>query len=600
MKRNIKLWTLAIFSLLFFQNLKASHVLGGDIKYIYVSPDKYKVVFKLYRECSGVPLALVQVRFGVSTADGNTDATITANRTSIKDISLVCKNDTLPCDPNNTTTNSGTEEHVFESLVDFTQSPYSSIKSSSCKVVFYFSICCRIGAVTTMSPGNFYLDAMVDLCAVKNSGNTSPVFKTIPLRNLCCSTPFSYNNGGVELSEGDSLSFELSAPLKGLNDPETYTGSFTPSIPMTPFCPPNPGVINCQANPQTAPPRGFYFDKITGDVVFTPTKCDEAGIITFKINEWRKDSAGVWQIIGYVKRESTWIVQQCSKNNPPYFTGNNKYSVCEGNKLCFTINSKDDAFLPQQTISDTLDLTWDSGIVKATFRIIDPTAREKQAEFCWQTTAGDARASAYRFTAITNDNFCGAVGQASKTYIINVKPKAKDKLVYKKLYKGGLEIYAKPIDSSIGLSYRYQNTVRDSSNSGTPLYNSFNKQRDTFVFSKPGKYIIEHTINNPPYNCPTFYYDTITVTADDLTGIVNYRKIDLNVYPNPSNGQISFNSSSIDLSEALIKVYAVDGKLVAEKQLQAASTDLSSLAKGVYTIAIKVEGYNVFRQLIIE
>ena len=39
----------------------------------------------------------------------------------------------------------------------------------------------------------------------------------------------------------------------------------------------------------------------------------------------------------------------------------------------------------------------------------------------------------------------------------------------------------------------------------------------------------------------------------------------LNVYPNPSNGQISFNSSSIDLSEALIKVYAVDGKLVAEK-----------------------------------
>jgi hypothetical protein len=74
----------------------------------------------------------------------------------------------------------------------------------------------------------------------------------------------------------------------------------------------------------------------------------------------------------------------------------------------------------------------------------------------------------------------------------------------------------------------------------------------------------------------------------------------LNLYPNPSNGQISFNSSNIDVREALIKVYAVDGKLVAEKQLQAGSADLSLLAKGIYTIEFKVEGYNVYRQLIIK
>jgi hypothetical protein len=600
MKRTLKIWILTLLSVLFFQNLNASHVLGGDIKYIHISPNKYKVVFKLYRECTGVPLGLNQIRFGLSTADGNVDATIIVNRTSIRDISLVCKKDTLPCKPNNTTTNSGTEEHVFEGLVDFTQSPYSSIKSSSCKVLFYFSVCCRTGAVTTMSPGNFYLDAMVDLCAVKNIGNTSPVFKTLPRRNLCCYTPFYYNNGAIELAEGDSLSFELSAPLRGLNDPEMYTGSFDQSIPVTPYCPPSPGVINCKALPSAKPPRGFYFDKETGDIAFTPIKCDEASVITFKINEWRKDSAGIWQLIGYVKRESTWIVQQCSDNNPPYFTGNNKYSVCEGNKLCFTIGSKDDPFLPKQTVLDTISLIWDSAIGSATFRIVDPSAREKEAQFCWQTNIGDARPNVYRFTAIANDNFCGAVGQASKTYIISVRPKSADKLVYKKLFKGGLEIFASPLNGSSGTSNTYKNIIRDSSNSGTPLYNSYNKQRDTFVFTKPGKYILEHEINNPPYNCPTFYYDTITVTADDLTGIVNYRKIDLNVYPNPSNGQISFNSSSIDVSEAFIKVYSVDGKLVAEKQLQAGSTDLSSLAKGAYTIAIKVEEFSVYRQLIIE
>ena len=99
--------------------------------------------------------------------------------------------------------------------------------------------------------------------------------------------------------------------------------------------------------------------------------------------------------------------------------------------------------------------------MNATFRIIDPTAREKQAEFCWQTSAGDARASAYRFTAIANDNFCGAVGQTSKTYIISVKPKANDKLVYKKLFKGGVEIFANPLNGSSGTSNTYKNIIRD-------------------------------------------------------------------------------------------------------------------------------------------
>jgi hypothetical protein len=131
MKRTLKLWTLTLLSVLFFQNLKASHVLGGDIKYIYVAPDKYKVVFKLYRECSGVPLGLNQVRFGVSTADGNVDATITANRTSIKDISLVCKNDTLPCDPNNTTTNSSTNSTTSSSTNPTTNSTTSTTNSNN-------------------------------------------------------------------------------------------------------------------------------------------------------------------------------------------------------------------------------------------------------------------------------------------------------------------------------------------------------------------------------------------------------------------------------------------------------------------------------------
>ena len=42
------------------------------------------------------------------------------------------------------------------------------------------------------------------------------------------------------------------------------------------------------------PPRGFYFDKETGDIIFTPTKCDEVGVIVIQVTEWRKDSTKKW------------------------------------------------------------------------------------------------------------------------------------------------------------------------------------------------------------------------------------------------------------------------------------------------------------------
>ena len=149
---------------------------------------------------------------------------------------------------------------------------------------------------------------------------------------------------------------------------------------MTPFCPPVPGTVNCRPLPNAKPPRGWYFDKETGDIVFTPTKCDEVGVVVIQVNEWRRDSATrKWLRIGYTKRDMQLIVKKCPDNNPPYFGINNKYAVCEGNKICFSILAKDDPFLPNQIVPDTIQLTWNFGIPGASFTIVDPKAREKEA-----------------------------------------------------------------------------------------------------------------------------------------------------------------------------------------------------------------------------
>ena len=575
----------------------ANSAIGGEIKYQYLAPNKYKVVFIVYRNC--MRPALKTPEFKIRADSTGLTYLIHPLRTSIKDISNVCAKDSMPCAPQNAQSNIGIEQHVYETIINFDTLYFKTIKEFSCKVVFSMFIENRDSMITTLDSSGFYLDAMLNLCGAGVKGNSSPIFKTLPIKDLCCQTAFYYNNGGVELSEGDSISFELIDPLNGVNDAVAHKGGLSASIPMTPYCSNFP-IVNCRPLPDAKPPRGFYFDKETGDMRFTPFACNELGVIVLKINEWRKDSKGKWFLIGYVKRETTWSVKTCNKNNSPYFGGNNKYSVCEGTKICFTFISYDDQYLPYQTYLDTIQLYWDSSIPNANIKILNPLAREKEAEFCWQTSIGDARPDFYRFTALCSENNCNDKLKASRGFLIKVKPKAKDKLVYKKLFKGGLEILSIDLDSNNWNKNIIKNTIRDSSANGPIVYASANKSKDTVVFNKAGKYILLHEIYNQPYNCPTLYYDTITVTAEDLTEIINYRKIDLNVYPNPSNGQISFNSSSIDVSEALIKVYAVDGKLVAEKQLQAGSTNLSSLAKGIYTIEYKVEGYSVYRQVIIE
>ena len=596
-KQNLKTPLLLLCLILALPAARATHVAGADIAYQQIAAYKFKVVYRVYRTCKDLPLSAID--FKVSCENGNNTKVLTAGRTSIRDISEICSKDTPPCSPQNTTTNAGLEEHTFEVTVDFNQAPFTDIKNACCKAVFSASTCCRNGAVTNISPGNFYLDAMVDLCATAAKGNTSPEFRSRPMLNICCNQPFAYNSGGVETADGDSLSFEISSPLKGLNDPEVYTGGKSNSVPMTPYCPPTPGTLNCTALPSAKPPRGFFFDKSNGDLVFTPINCSEAGVMVFKVSEWRRDSSGTMQLIGYVKRESTWYVQVCSDNNPPSFTGNNKYSVCEGNQICFNITTKDEPFLPKQTTPDTVTVSWDSGIAGAQFMIANPTDREKDVHFCWKTKTGDARAAAYRFTVQVKDDFCSPPARASRTYTIQVKPKAQSTRFYTKLFKGGMAFYALPADTVNHKDYRFQYTIRDSSNSGSPLYLSY-KQRDSFVFPSAGRYFVEHAINNPPYNCPTVYVDSITITAEHMLKLNTEVRSDLQVFPNPGNGFIHIRSSALQLENAMLRVYGADGRLICEKRNSETGVDLTALVSGLYTLEIQAGDDRIYRPLLIE
>jgi gliding motility-associated-like protein len=483
---------------------------GSDIIFRHLGGYKYHVKFVLYHQC--VCKLGIMPKFTMSC--GNTIVSIVPPRTKIRDITPVCSNGQPPCTNGGYSgTRYGIEEHTFEDTIDFANSPYNTFLNNNCCEI-KFRVAQPWGLVgTTTTTTTYGGEAMMNICAIKTKGNNTPTLSTIPMSFMCCNQPFTFNNGVFDNLDNDSLAFSLDEPLSATFNPVSWNSPLNKDIPLTPYCPPNPGTVNCRALPNAKPPRGFYFDKETGDMVFTPTKCDESGPVAIRVSEFRKDSITKKMVqIGYTRRDIYVTVVTCSDNNPPYIEGLNKYNVCEGKKICFTIKAKDDPYLPKQTVPDTVNLTWNYGIPDATFTIIDPTAREKEAQFCWTPKVGDARNQAYSFAATAKDDACPRPAYAIKGFNIKVNPKARSKRQYEILDCGKFRFtsWAGDTVNYNQKNYLYKFTIRDSSNSGAPVYTGYVK-RDSIKFKRGGKYIIEHEINNPPFNCITIYSDTVII-----------------------------------------------------------------------------------------
>lgn len=122
--------------------------------------------------------------------------------------------------------------------------------------------------------------------------NSSPVFAFAPIDRACLGVCFQHNPGAYD-PDGDSLSYELTTS-RG-QDGTTALGYFYPEIPSG---------------------GNYSINAITGLLTWcTPQFLDEYNI-AFIVKEWRKNTSGVYQVIGYVLRDMQVIVKSCS-NQPP-------------------------------------------------------------------------------------------------------------------------------------------------------------------------------------------------------------------------------------------------------------------------------------------
>lgn len=205
---------------------KATHVVGGDLTYLYIGNNNYEITLKLYVDCvNGSALAILQDTTAVvviyDTAGNLVDSMGIYRNLPIRveDVAYSC---VIP------PPNACVDLYIYKDTVNLPPIPggYSMA----------FQRCCRnktlSNIINPLDAGSTYWTYISD---TTNFGyNSSPVFDSLPPNFLCNNFPLIFDHGATD-PDGDSLVYELCQPFDG-----DFT--ITPRPPKPP-APPYPNVI---------------------------------------------------------------------------------------------------------------------------------------------------------------------------------------------------------------------------------------------------------------------------------------------------------------------------------------------------------------------
>ncbi|MFY0644477.1 MAG: T9SS type A sorting domain-containing protein [Bacteroidia bacterium] len=608
-----------LFLLSFFlTKSQATHINGSSIHYKQIGELKYEVIVKRYRDCRGIAISTTNNSCSIY-ADSIGSKTLSLTLRSIEEITYVDASASGGCVPANTYgTGEGIERHIYVDTVDFNDTSFSVYKNA-CIIYFEISACCRNSAINSGPTGNHYNYSILDLCKAPENSSVE-VSKEWP-QIQCCNQPVYFSVGAIDSLDRDSISYEWDLPMTSRTTSGSYGWGYAYNQPFKVYY---PGSLQFPYHNHNAnPPIGLYLDNETGDIIYTPTKCDEVTVAVISIKEWRKDSFGVYQEIGITRLDKDFVTKSCPDNNPPEIDGPFSYNVCEGSQLCFNITSDDKVFIPPPPKSspppDTVKLEWFSGIPGSSFNIVNPSARLQTVRFCWTPKIGQASSLPYRFTVQARDNAKPLNSVSSRSFSILVKKKAQTSVVMRDLGCGKYDISSIVDSASIGSAVSYRWLVLDTTgqivnNSNVAQFkSSLNflsmSQGDTLILNRSGTYIVQHTINNYPYNCPTVYYDTIVIPSLfeahlSLGDTMVCRGHNLNLAASGLNGQYPYafnwlkNGDTISTTSYYLSLANNQAGVIDTFDLVASSSDgcvsTQTVAIGTYPAYFPIWGDSTF------
>lgn len=395
-----KLLFLLVFLLSFVKTTKATHAAGGELLYSWISDSTYKITFKFYRDCNGIPEPTYFDCYFINMCTG-VCGTFQLNKvtgTNGQEVSTGCPGYPSTC---NGGTLPGYREWIYEGVKTL---------SSRCNYwKFFINESARNGAINNLtSPGTQSLYVEATLNNDYAQGNSSPYFTVKPVPYVCVNSQFNFNNGAIDVN-GDSLSFSIIQPR---------SGSTNCNIPTTDITFSNSALYNLTNNPISTA-NTFTINPISGQISFIPD-IQQIGVITVLVKEYRN---GV--LIGTVMRDMQIIVKSCNNPTPtldidvPTIVGgvytNGRIEGCGGQPLSFCFNTKSTKSNAVLVVSSNNTSSAPGSTVTITHQNTDSV----RVCFSWSPSALDTGVRILTFTV--KDSTCEPPGiLVSQTFLLPI------------------------------------------------------------------------------------------------------------------------------------------------------------------------------------
>ncbi len=416
MKKNLPLYLRSLLLsglfLLTGHGAFASHLVGMDLSYQWISGNQYQVTVVAYGNCGAASYAAFETLetahpqvcvYNGTTLFATLSCSIDAANSNLLS-AQVCTADT------GLTTCTDTAYTII-GIKKFTYHATVTLSGASADWRFIFAgymgtstAAGRAASITNiMNPGTTFT-TMVDTLNNTYFNSTSPTLAVEPTPYYCLNDADSYAPGAT--ADGiDSLHFLLTSGLNGSGGATcasttpavTYLGGYSATAPLS--------VV---AGSQT-------FNSLTGHLNFTPNIVQRS-LVVYNIEQYRNDT-----FAGTMMREMTFLVQTCTQT-PPWggivsSTGSGlvvdslDYHIC-ANSGAFTLSMN-----PVEAGGTANITVTSSGLpTGATVNVVNNGTPTPNVTFSWTSTG--VAAGTYTFYLIYTDNSCPINSQS--TYGFNV------------------------------------------------------------------------------------------------------------------------------------------------------------------------------------
>ncbi|UOQ52205.1 hypothetical protein [Hymenobacter cellulosivorans] len=324
---------LLLLGLLATSSAQASHIQAAEISYLPLGGSQYKVYFRVYRDCGGALFNSINPRLvyrttACSTTPGS-DLAMTLVSGSYHIGNDYCSTVGAPCGSGLPT---NYETGLFETTITLPAGQWTLSVTLNARPT--------LGNVNAGS-GDIYTEATLD----NRNGivNASPVFSSTSqvVSFVGWNLPTTFSEQATD-PDGDSLTYELVAPLLGCSEPITYK-SFASATLVDPADPTCYTAVPATTYSPTFPLMSFnvtgacplrqiqpYFDfnRANGAITMRPAlynsavnSPDNKNVVAVKVSEYRRsiNSQGrqVVTLVGSIRRDMLFTVVDCGNNQNP-------------------------------------------------------------------------------------------------------------------------------------------------------------------------------------------------------------------------------------------------------------------------------------------